>query len=161
MHAAMTASSSRAGTIAGTEPAVAAGTAVPMEGKLWASLGIVYWMRKDCFPIRAGWVSIAFDENPSKNCGLGRGGGCAWGFALLWDAELPPGRGLDCWKDSGGLSAGNHREARASHRSEGQGRHTEFLGDLVPPLRRRDSRAKPLAEMHRVAKRRHPRRRCR
>ena len=53
MHAAMTASSFRAGTMAVTEPAVGASTAGPMEGELRASLTIVCWMRKDCFPIWA------------------------------------------------------------------------------------------------------------
>jgi hypothetical protein len=51
MHAAMTASSFRAGTMAVTEPAAGASTVVRMEGELRASLTIVYWMRKDGFPI--------------------------------------------------------------------------------------------------------------
>src|SRR5260370_31281513 len=136
MHAPTTASVFRAGRMGVTEPAVAAGTAVPMGGNWWASLGIVYWMRKDCFPIRAGWVSIAFDENPSKNCGLGRGGGCAGDFAALCDAELSPRRGLACWRDSGAASAGNHSEARGPRRPEGQGRHTQCLGYVVAPGRR-------------------------
>src|SRR5258705_12044204 len=98
MHAATTASSSRAGTIAVTEPGIAAGMAVPMGGTWWASLGIVYSMRKDRFPFRGGWVSIAFDENPLKNCGFGRSGGWAWGFFRLFGSERPPGRGLHCWR---------------------------------------------------------------
>src|SRR5258706_13506332 len=142
MHAATTASSSRAGTIAVTEPGIAAGMAVPMGGTWWASLGIVYSMRKDRFPFRGGWVSIAFDENPSKNCGLGRSGGCAGGFSALCAAELPPGRGLACWEDSGGLSAGKHREAPATPRSEGPGRHIGILGELGAGLRSRGSPAK-------------------
>src|SRR5712664_1831265 len=88
------------------------------------------------FPGWGDWVSIAFDGNPSKNCGLGSAGGCAGGFATFRDAQLPPGRSLDCWKNSAGLSAGNRREARASDRSEGQGGGTEFLGDVVSAVRR-------------------------
>src|SRR5258708_3167477 len=132
MHTAMTASSFRAGKTAVTEPAVAAAARIPVGDGLCASVDIVAWMRKGRFPAGGDCVSIAFDGNPSKDCGLGRGTGCAGGFAAFCDAELPPGRSLDCWKNSAGLSAGNHWEARASRRSEGQGGGTEFLGDLVP-----------------------------
>jgi len=76
-------------TMAVTEPAVAAGTAVPM--------GVIGGVVRHCvldaeglFPIRR-LVSIAFDENPSKNCGLGRGGGCAGDFAALCDADYRQG----------------------------------------------------------------------
>src|SRR5258706_13271989 len=94
MHAATTASQTRDGTIAVTEPGIAAGMAVPMGGTWWASLGIVYSMRKDRFPFRGGWVSIAFDENPSEKLGLGREWGLGGGFFSLFAARRPPGCGL-------------------------------------------------------------------
>src|SRR5258706_747474 len=128
MHAATRASSSRAGTIAVTEPGIAAGMAVPMGGTWWASLGIVYSMRKDRFPFRGGWGCIAFDENPSKNCGLGRSGGWAGGFSALCAAALPPRRGLDCWEDSGGLYAANHPEAPGTHPPSRPGALSAILG---------------------------------
>src|SRR5712664_1252323 len=135
MHTAMTASSFRAGTMAVIDHEVSARIGVPLADGLCASLYMVSWMRKGRFPAGGDWVSIAFDGNPSKDCGLGRGTGCAGGFAAFCDAELPPGRGLDCWKNSAGLCAGNHWEARASRRSEGQGRGTQFLGDVVSAVR--------------------------
>src|SRR5260370_22200735 len=160
-HAAMTASSFLAGTMAVTEPALVAATKVLLAGGLCASLDIVSWMRRGSFPAEGDCVSIAFDGNAPKNCGLGRGVGCAGSSAPLCDAELPSGRSLDCGQDSAGLPAGNRREARSSERSEGQGGGAEFLCDLVSALRRRNSSPESATEIHRVAKWRHPRSRCR
>src|SRR5213078_2984804 len=117
MHAAITASSFRAGTIAVTEPEAAAGAAAPMGGKRWASLVIVYWMRKDCFPIWDNWVSIAFDENRSKNWGLGRDRYRCAGFGALRHAHIPARGSLDSGQDRTGLSFGSLGETRAPYRS--------------------------------------------
>src|SRR5256885_16366683 len=67
MHAAITASSFRAGTIAVTEPEAAVGTAATMSGEQGASLVIAYCMRKDRLPGRGNWVSIALAEHRSEN----------------------------------------------------------------------------------------------
>src|SRR5205814_4201613 len=151
MHAAITASSFRAGTIAVTEPEAAAGAAAPMGGKRWASLVIVYWMRKDCFPIWDNWVSIAFDENRSKNWGLGRDRYRCAGFGALRHAHIPARGSLDSGQDRTGLSFGSLGETRAPYRSEGQGRHSEFLGDLVSALHRGNAGAQPASKVHRIA----------
>src|SRR6266513_1840460 len=151
MHAAMTASSFRAGTIAVTEPEAAARAATPIGGKRWASLVIVYGMRKDPFPMRGNWVSIAFDENRSKNWGLGRDSYRCAGFGALRHAHVPARRSLDSGQDRTGLSFGSLGETRAPHRPEGQGRHTEFLGDLVSAVHRGNAGAQPASEVHRIA----------
>src|SRR5260370_16880811 len=121
--------------MAGTEPALVAATKVLLAGGLCASLDIVSWMRRGSFPAEGDCVSIAFDGNAPKNCGLGRGVGCAGSSAALCDAELPSGRSLDCGQDSAGLPAGNRSEARSSQRSEAQAGPPEFLRDLSSPLR--------------------------
>src|SRR5260370_4731430 len=151
MHAAMTASSFRAGTIAVTEPEAAVGTAALMRGKWWASLVIVYWMRKDRFSIWGDWVSIAFDENRSKNWGLGRDRYRCAGFGALRHAHVPARRSLDSGQNRTRLSSGSLGKTRAPYRSEGQGRHTEFLGDLVSALHRGNAGAQPASKVHRIA----------
>src|SRR5260370_33189073 len=95
-QAAMTDSSFRAGTIAVTEPAVAAVTGVPVAGGLCALFAIFSWMRNDCFPAWRDWVSIAFDENPSENRRLGSPGGRGLGGVPFCDAPLSSRRGLGC-----------------------------------------------------------------
>src|SRR5258708_7846332 len=96
MQAAMTDSSFRAGTMAVTEPAVAAVTGVPVAGGLCALVDIFSWMRKGRFPACTDWVSIAFDENPSENSGVGSPGSRDWGRGPFCDADLSPRRGLNC-----------------------------------------------------------------
>src|SRR5260370_2063321 len=143
MHAAMTASSFRAGTIAVAEPEAAVGTAAPVRGKWWASLVIVYWMRKDRFPIWGDWVSIAFDENRSKNLGVGGDRYRCAGFGALRHAHVPARRSLDSGQNRARLSFGSLGETTAPHRSEGQGRPSEFLGDLRSALHPGNSSAEP------------------
>src|SRR6202158_2445906 len=151
MHAAMNASSFRAGTIAVTEPASAVGTAAPMGGKWWASLTLVYWVREDRFPLRGNWVSIAFDEHRSKSWGLGRDRYRYAGFGALRHAHVPARRSLDSGQDRTRLSSGSLGETRAPHRSEGQGRHSEFLGDLVSALHRGNAVAQSASKVCRIA----------
>src|SRR5260370_20502247 len=94
MQAAMTDSSFRAGTMAVTEPAVAAVMGVPVAGGLCALVDIFSWMRKGRFPACTDWVSIAFDENPLENSGVGRPCRPGLGCGSFFDAGLTPKRGL-------------------------------------------------------------------
>src|SRR5260370_12612715 len=125
--------------MAGTEPALVAATKVPLAGGLCKSLDIVSWMRRGSFPAEGDCVSIAFDGNAPKNCGLGRGVGCAGSSAALCDAELPSGRSLDCGQDSAGLPARNRTEARASEQPQDHPAGPHFLLYFAPASPSRNS----------------------
>src|SRR5437899_636411 len=72
MHAARTASSFRAGTIAVTEGGTRGGSGISLDAGLCASIAIFYWMRKGRFLKDQGVIFPTFRE-PTRKLALDYG----------------------------------------------------------------------------------------
>src|SRR5271157_294630 len=136
-QAAMTASSSRAGTMA------------EIRGELGAEPVMKGWKRPD-FPPEILYVIIAiYEYHPPEIVCLRQHGICLCRAGVFHLAPLPARRIVGCRKD--GLQFPNRTEwqERAPVRPARQSGRAELLGDVVPAVRGRNACPDPVEPAHR------------